>query len=39
MNQGGPYLGGGVKRVRWTSRTPLVQMWQISSTTSLRKRA
>ena len=31
MNQGGPYLGSGVKRAGWTSRTLAsrtpVQMW------------
>ena len=26
MNQGGPYLGSSVKRARWTSHTPPVQM-------------
>ena len=26
MNQGGPYLGSGVKRVRWTSQIPLFQI-------------
>ena len=25
MNQGGPYLGSGVRRVRWTSQIPLFQ--------------
>ena len=26
MNQGGPFLGSGVKRARWTSQIPLFQM-------------